>query len=253
MALALAGCTKDRPEGTQLPPPSAAPAPGVTAAAPAPSAPAPTPAAPPAAPPAADEGSVSGTVVETMSSGGYTYAKLDHGGTQVWTAGPETPLAVGAEIAKVSGTLMTGFRSTTLNRTFDQIYFVTSFTVTGGAMQNPHGAPAVAATPPGEKITPAAGGKTVAEVFAGKDGLAGKPVVVRGKVVKVNNGILGRNWVHVQDGTGGAGTSDLMVTTSASATKGDVVVVRGTVAINKDFGAGYSYAVLVEDATIAAK
>ena len=178
-------------------------------------------------------------------------------------AGPETALAVGAKVGTVKGMLMSGFRSTTLNRTFDQIYFVSSFDVAGGApsphgapaagaaMPNPHGAGPVAGAGPAEKIAPAPGGKTVAEVLAGKDTLGGKPVVVRGKVVKVNNGILGRNWVHLQDGTGAPGANDLMVTTAATVAKGDVVVVHGTVATNKDFGAGYSYAILVEDATIA--
>jgi hypothetical protein len=231
-------------------------------------------------------------VVETMSSGGYTYAKLEDGGKQVWVAGPETALAVGTKIGKANGMLMTGFRSTTLNRTFDQIYFVSAFDVAGGAaanphgagvaapampnphgagvaapampnphgagvaapaMPNPHGAGPAASAAPGEKIAPVTGGKTVADVFAGKDALAGKPVVVRGKVVKVNNGILGRNWVHLQDGTGAAGTNDLMVTTSATVARGDIVTVHGNVATNKDFGAGYSYAVLVEDATIQDK
>jgi hypothetical protein len=261
VTLALAGCTKDQPkQASQASQPSqAAPTPAATT----------PPASPGVAAPAAGEpgqDSVSGTVVETMSSGGYTYAKLDEGGKQVWVAGPETPLAVGAKIGKVSGMLMAGFRSTTLNRTFDQIYFVSSFDVAGGApanphgagvaggaMPNPHGAGPAAGTEAAEKIEPAAGGKTVADIFASKDALAGKPVVVHGKVVKVNNGILGRNWVHLQDGTGAAGTNDLMVTTSATVARGDVVVVRGTVVTNKDFGAGYSYAVLVEDATIQSK
>jgi hypothetical protein len=125
--------------------------------------------------------------------------------------------------------------------------------VAAPAMPNPHGAGPAASTAPGEKIAPATGGKTVADVFASKNALAGKPVVVRGKVVKVNNGILGRNWVHLQDGTGTAGTNDLMVTTSATVARGDIVTVHGNVATNKDFGAGYSYAVLVEDATIQDK
>ena len=67
---------------------------------------------------------VSGTVVETMDSGGYTYAKLDDGGKQVWVAGPQTSLAVGMKIGKTSGQLMPGFHSSTLNRTFDELYFV---------------------------------------------------------------------------------------------------------------------------------
>jgi hypothetical protein len=202
--------------------------------------------------PAAAGDSLDGMVVETMNAGGYTYAKLDQGGgKQVWVAGPETPLTVGAKLTHLSGTLMTGFQSPTLNRTFDQIYFVGTFVAPGSAA--PGGATADKAAAPPEKIEPAPGGKTVAEVIGGKDALAGKPVVVRGKVVKVNNGIMGHNWLHVQDGTGGPGANDLTVTTNGTAAKGDVVVVRGTVATNKDFGAGYSYAVLIEEATIASK
>jgi hypothetical protein len=196
--------------------------------------------------------SLSGSVVETMSAGGYTYAKLDQGGKQVWVAGPETPLVVGAKLSNLSGTLMTGFQSPTLNRTFDQIYFVGTFTAPGAAAAAP-GVTANKAAVAVEKVEPAPGGKTVAEVIGGKAALAGKPVVVRGKIVKVNNGILGRNWIHLQDGTGGPGSNDLTVTTSGTGAKGDVVVVRGTVALNKDFGAGYSYAVLIEDATVASK
>lgn len=239
-ALAPAACTKDVP-----PPPAAQPA---RAPAPAP-APGPGMAAKPTADPGGD--AISGTVVETMRSGGYTYAKIDRGGSQVWAAGPETALAVGAKIAKVNGMLMTAFHSDTLNRTFDEIYFVSSFTVTDGAMPNPHGAGVAPAGGPIGKLAPVTGGKTVAEIFAGAQALAGKPIAVRGKVVKVNNGIMGRNWVHLQDGTGDAGHNDLMVTTTASVTKDAVVVVRGTVTANKDFGAGYSYAVLIEDASIA--
>ena len=77
----------------------------------------------------------------------------------------------------------------------------------------------------------------LAEVFAGKDQLAGKPVVVRGKVVKTNANIMGKNWLHVRDGSGAEGTNDLTVTMAGTAPNvGDTVVVKGTVALNKDFG-----------------
>ena len=217
-------------------------------------APAPAPAATAAAP-AGDE--LSGVVVETMDAGGYTYAQLDRAGTKLWVAGPETKLAVGSQLGKMTGTLMTGFRSETLKRTFDQIYFIGTFAVTAGAIPNPHtAAPAAApavAEPPVEKVALAKGGKTVADVIANKATLAKTPVVVRGKVVKLNNGILGRNWIHLRDGSGAAGTNDLLVTTSAEVKVGDVVVARGTVAIDQDFGAGYKYAVLVENATLASE
>ena len=252
----VAACTKEAPPPAprgELPTPVAAPktSPGVAPA------PAPAPAAPaaPAAPLGVTAGTgpitesdVSGTVVETMSSGGYTYAKLQRGQAQAWVAGPETPLAVGNKVGQTSGSLMTAFHSDTLKRTFDQIYFVSSLPVVGAT------APAVTiATPsaPVGKVEPVKGGTTIAAIFAAKATLTGKPVVVRGKVVKVNNGILGKNWLHIQDGSGAAGTNDLTVTTAATVAKDDVVVVRGTIATNKDFGAGYAYAVMIEDATIA--
>ena len=231
------GCGRDKPVKA-----AEEPAPKAVAA---PSAPMPTPSQEPAG------DGVSGTVVETMDASAYTYALLERGGQKVWVAGPQTKLAVGAVIGPVSGSPMPGFHSDTLNRTFDQIYFISAFPVVGGAPANPHpSAPPVASI---EKIEPAQGGTTVGKIFDDKAKLAGKAVTVRGKVTKVNNGILGKNWVHLEDGTGGAGTNDLMVTTSATAKVGDVVVVRGKVAVDKDFGAGYQYAVLVEDATLAAK
>ena len=182
-----------------------------------------------------------------MDAGGYTYAKLDSG---VWVAGPETKLAVSTKLGAMSGTLMTGFRSNTLNRTFDEIYFVTQFPI-GGAVATTPGKPAPMTM--SEKIEPAAGGQTIAQVFANIASLAGKPVVVRGKVVKVNNQILDHNWLHIQDGTGAPGSNDLTVTTAATVALGDVVVVRGKLVTNKDFGAGYTYAVLIEEAAVSPK
>lgn len=210
------------------------------------------------APPAA--AASTGAVLETMNSGGYTYAKLDLGSEQVWVAGPETKLAVGDKVEMAGGTLMTDFTSNTLNRTFDRIYFVNALPLagaagaTGGAgMAAAHGGampPAAPATPT-EKIDPIAGGPTIAAVLAAPAPLAGKPIAIRGKVVKFNAQILGHNWLHLQDGTG-----DLTITTAATAAPvavGDIVVARGTLSVNKDFGAGYSYPVIVEDATLSAQ
>ena len=103
-----------------------------------------------------------------------------------------------------------------------------------------------------EPVAPAAGGLTIAQVWSKSASLAGTKVKVRGRVVKYNSGILGRNWLHLQDGSGSAaeGTHDLTVTTTATAQVGAIVTATGTVALDKDFGAGYSYKVMLEDATI---
>lgn len=94
---------------------------------------------------------------------------------------------------------------------------------------------------------------TIAAVYKDKAALAGKEVRVQGKVVKVNNGIMGRNFLHVQDGTGDKDSNDLTVTSKQTAAVGDQVVVTGRVLLNKDFGAGYAYPLLVEEASISPK
>ncbi|MBN2359129.1 MAG: hypothetical protein JXR83_06725 [Deltaproteobacteria bacterium] len=99
-------------------------------------------------------------------------------------------------------------------------------------------------------IQRADGGQTVAEIYAGKAALAGKTVTLRGRVVKVNSRIMGRNWLHLRDGTGSEGRNDLTVTTQAMARAGDTVLVRGTLVADRDFGSGFRYEVLVEGATV---
>jgi len=90
----------------------------------------------------------------------------------------------------------------------------------------------------------------VEEVFAKKDALNGKKITVKGEVVKFNSSIMGKNWVHIKDGSGKPGTNDLTATTNDTANVGDKVVVTGTLAVGKDFGAGYKYEAIMEEATI---
>jgi len=104
------------------------------------------------------------------------------------------------------------------------------------------------------KVAKASGpnARTVAEILTSKDGLKDKPVVVRGKIVKYTPGVMGKNWLHLQDGSGSAkdGTNDIVITTLDEAKKGDVILVSGVVRIDRDLGSGYFYKVLVEDAKL---
>ena len=92
--------------------------------------------------------------------------------------------------------------------------------------------------------------KNVESVFMEKSKLNGKQVIVRGKVVKVNNGIMKRNFLHIKDGSGKKGTDDLIVTSSQTAAVGDDITITGTVVLDTDFGFGYKYPLLVEKSTI---
>ncbi len=99
-------------------------------------------------------------------------------------------------------------------------------------------------------IAKAEGGYTVEDIYTKSAELSGKEVSIRAKVVKFNAGIMGSNWAHIQDGTGGAGTSDLTVTTQGVVNVGDTVLVTGVLTTDKDFGAGYKYSVIIENANI---
>ena len=93
--------------------------------------------------------------------------------------------------------------------------------------------------------------KTVADLYQEKAQLSGHHVQLHGKIVKVNNAIMNRNFLHLRDGTGKEGSNDLTITSQDTAEVGDEVVVTGTITVDKDFGAGYTYPVLLEHATVS--
>lgn len=203
-----------------------------------------------------------GKVVDVINTGGYTYVQIDSGDEKVWAAAPMFQVNVNDIVVMPQGIAMNNFHSKTLNRTFDVVYFVAGITVagaeqTGGKPLAGHpkiGSHAADTPTPGgislSGIARAEGGKTVAELYAEKAVLSGKQVSVRGKVVKFNTGIMGKNWMHLKDGTGAEGYNDLTVTTSARAKLGDTVLVQGVVVTDKDYGYGYTYPLLIENARV---
>jgi hypothetical protein len=196
---------------------------------------------------------IAGKVTETLDAGRYTYVEVDTGEKRVWAAGPRIEVKVGDSVYFPIGMQMNDFESKSLGRKFDQLYMVDAIRVasSGAAMPDQGGSKApneVAAA----NIEPAIGGYTVAQIFEQKSELAGQNVSIRGRVVKFNRAILGKNWIHVQDGTAGpAGANDLVVTSTGSTKVGDIVLVRGTVVTNKDFGSGYAFDVLIEEASLS--
>jgi len=206
----------------------------------------------------------SGVVLATTNASRYTYVQVKNDKGTIWAAGPVFDVKVGDRVSVQGGMPTRNFTSKVLNRKFDELYLAGSITLAGNegasaeAGKLPAGHPALSgkmaaaeqAIPPIQKP---AGGKTVAEIWAGKAELAGKTVIVRAKVVKVSSNILGMNWLHLRDGSGAEGDNDLVVTTKDDVHSGDVITVSGTVYTNKDFGSGYKYDVIMEDATIIGK
>lgn len=222
---------------------------------------------------------ISGKAAETITTAGYTYVLVDTGSNRQWAATTEFPVAKGDRVTVAPGPVMANYHSKSLNRDFDSVIFSAQITVGGGTNVAPaFGLPpnhpkiggAEPALPPGHMpvTTPpdvsqmdftgihrAPDGKTVQEIVQGRKELAGQTVTVRGRVVKYSPMVLGRNWLHIRDGSGSAqaGDNDLTVTTSDPAQVGDLVLVSGTVATNLDFGSGYKYRVLLQSAKVKAE
>jgi len=211
-------------------------------------------------------GMVRGTVLETMNSGGYTYVLLETDRDTRWAAARETAVSVGDVVQVSEGMAMTNFQSRTLNRTFELVYFVDAIqnlsapaapegTTTTAVPGSQPDAAAPAEIDASVLVAALEPGKDIAYVYANRETLAGAPVSLRGKVVKYNENILGWNFIHIQDGSGDAadGSNDLIVTSKTPTAVGETIVVAGNIVLDKDFGAGYSYPVLLEDASITAE
>ena len=199
----------------------------------------------------------SGTVVEVIGASSYTYLRVDTGQGELWLAAPQFAVAAGDRVVWAPGTPMSGWRSETLDRTWDEVQFISQIQVEGaeavaGALPPGHPPATVPTLGVGADIEKLEGGLTVAEIHSQAGQLSGQQVALRGRVVKANFGIMGSNWLHVQDGSGEAatGTNDLTVTTQGGAAVGDLVELRGVLATDKDFGAGYRYPVIVENAEV---
>jgi hypothetical protein len=200
--------------------------------------------------------SLSGTVVETMNSGGYTYVCLEKKGVKTWAAIPKTEVRVGQELTLKPGSEMQNFSSPSLKRTFASIIFSEGPAGGDKSSSSQQGGKKAGASKATEKISvgKASGpdAYTVSEVFEKMAALNEKTAVVKGKVVKVSAGIMGKNWIHLQDGTGDAakGTNKLVTTSQDLPEVGDVVTMKGTIYKDKDFGSGYKYNVIMEKASI---
>ena len=192
-------------------------------------------------------------VLDNMNASQYTYLKVKENDSEYWIAVPQMEVQKGETLYFGKSMEMKNFHSETLNKTFDSILFVDHVSKTPNEMTSVPNHPKLNTVKEDVSVKPVSGGKTIAQIYTDKGSLAGKTVKVRGKVTKFNPNIMGRNWIHIQDGTGSANNYDLMITSKDIVKLGDVVVAEGTVAVNKDFGAGYSYPVMIEDATVKAE
>ncbi len=197
-----------------------------------------------------------GIALEKLNTTKYTYLLLEENGTKKWLAFPLANIKIGATYYYSGEMLMEKFESKELNRTFDKVYFIQGVSLTPPIATPPAqnnmqgGTGAVKMEKQDVAVEPAKDGITIAQLYAKQESLEGKRITIKGKVVKFSAAIMGKNWIHIQDGSDYKGKFDLTITSQESVNVGGTFTFEGTVARNKDFGAGYSYDVLLEEAKV---
>ncbi len=190
-------------------------------------------------------------VADFIQTPNYTYIQASENGKEYWIAVPKMQAQKGETLYFSKSMEMKNFKSEALNRTFESVLFVQDISQTLAKQNTTLNHPQVySQSKLNVHVEPLKDGKTIAQIYDQKDELNGKTVKVKGQVVKFNPHIMGRNWIHIQDGTGDNNNFDLMITSPDSVKTGDVVVVEGTVELNQDFGAGYSYTVMLSNGKI---
>ncbi len=201
------------------------------------------------------------TVKEVIQASSYTYLNVEENNENFWIAVNKGDYEVDAILYYDEGLQMNDFESKDLQRTFETIYFVQGIsdqpTLPGAASQPSMGHSQPSMSQPQKptlekleiKIDPATGGISIGELYANRDNYKDKVVKIKGQVTKFNPSIMGKNWIHIQDGSADAGNFDLTITTAQVVNVGDVVTFEGKIYLDKDFGAGYAYEVIMEEAT----
>lgn len=205
-------------------------------------------------------------VKEVIQTSKYTYLRVTENGTEKWVAVSKTNAAVGDKYYYNGDLQMNNFHSKELNRDFPTIFFISQISqypiagnMPASQTQKPipqpgngatahTGRPQVQETP--VKLDKKKGELSIAELYQKKKQFANKEITIRGVVVKVNEQVMGRNWVHIQDGTKFGSDFDLTVTGQFRPSINQEITIKGTVFVDKNFGSGYFYPLIIEKATL---
>lgn len=204
-------------------------------------------------------------VAEVIQTSNYTYLKVSDNGAESWLAVTSQEAAAGETYYYDQALEMKNFNSKELNRTFETIYFVQGLSKTpvaapatsggmggamGGSMAAGHTGTTADAMKEGISVSPAENGVSIAKLYTDRASFGGKTIKMKGQVVKVNEEVMGKNWIHIQDGTKDGENFDLTITTLDLVKVDDVVTFEGIITLKKDFGAGYFYELIMEDAKL---
>ncbi len=203
------------------------------------------------------EDSKSFQVEEVIQASTYTYFKALENSEERWIATAKTDASAGDVYFYEEALQMQDFTSKELNRTFDVIYFINRISKMPISSLDPHNHSGTMPAHSGKvnpeqktsvTITKDTDETTIAQIFANPSEFTNKQTEIRGVVVKVNKDIMGKNWIHIQDGTMHNNRFDLTITSRNLPTVNEEVTFKGSISLDRDFGSGYFYDVIMEDA-----
>lgn len=195
-------------------------------------------------------------VSEVLQTSSYTYLLVQDGGKLQWLAVPKIEAELGEAYFYQGGNEMKDFKSSQLNRTFESILFLGGIVNADPLAEDKSDSIAtldksnISTNNIEIAIEPLGGGISIAELFANKEIYAGKIVKIKGKVTQFSASIMGKNWIHIQDGTGYEDNFDLVATSNMDIAEGEIVILEGKIILDKDFGYGYFYKVIMEESKI---
>ncbi|MCF6307579.1 MAG: hypothetical protein L3J09_06465 [Flavobacteriaceae bacterium] len=201
------------------------------------------------------------TATEVIQVSSYTYLLVKGKNTKMWLVVPKFEAKVGEKYYYKGGMLMSNFNSKELNRTFENVLFLENISPSkidleiktykhNSKNNNSKKDTNKKLKKISEKIPPISNGISISELLKNKHLYKGKTVIIKGKVTKYTPKIMYKNWFHLQDGTEYNDVFEITVTTNAQLKVGDIVTVKGTITLNKDFGYGYLYKIILENAVI---
>lgn len=199
-------------------------------------------------------------VNEVLPTTKYVYLNVNEGDKQFWIATGQKEIKVGETYYYKGGLLKTNFESKEYNRVFETVYLVANLVEErhgnntgkvniGDYSETKQKPPTkVAIETHTDKIIQDKGSIKISELVANPEKYNGKSVQVSGVCTKINAGIMDRNWIHLQDGS--KDDFDLVITSESYVPEGSSVTIKATVTLDKDFGAGYRYDLILENGTI---
>ncbi len=194
-------------------------------------------------------------VQEVLHGEKYSYMNVKEKFVEFWISTDKVLASVGDTLYYIDAFEMNDFKSKELDRVFESILFVSEISnkpikKAEKWYKEKHNTKTAQGTKYDIKLKRPDGAVSIADIYANTEKYNGKQLKLRGVVMRYNEMIMKKNWIHLQDGTDHNGEFDLTITTTDKVQLGDTIIIEGTLMLDKDFGAGYVYPVILEQATV---